>query len=407
MVDLSVMLSHAWSYQALVHDLLNMGLNRVTVDVKDNKEGSSKSEVFDLDPKDTLWSSNAGQSITQVAVSIRQAVEEYEKKVGKKKSEGITVIEEDDINDDDSLGGISKNIHEKINLLPELTKKKEKLDMHSKIAWALLNLIKKRSLDEFVKLEEELVTRSSVSQQKKEVLAAIESDKGTVEDKLRLFLIFYVTHQNLPQSELAEFESKLSALGCDLAPLHYLKTIKAFDDNWATQSTQSTPTSASATSLTKEFLSMFGSMVTAGMQYIVSHSKDYYVTRVVDAITELKYDKLGISDYLYFDPKFPPNSAPRKNTPFREAVIFMVGGGNYLEYQNLKDYAEKSSSTNTTEGVNPLSIGKRIIYGSTEMLNGTQFMAQLAQLGNIYNNTNNSNNNGGGNSGKTSSSQKH
>lgn len=115
---------------------------------------------------------------------------------------------------------------------------------------------------------------------------------------------------------------------------------------------------------------MFGSMVSAGMQYIIPHNKDYYVTRVVDAVMDLKYDKLGtnyeklesfpsfttilavflwviyfnflgISDYLYFDPKFPPNSAPRKNTPFREAIVFMVGGGNYLEFQNLKDYAEK------------------------------------------------------------------
>lgn len=260
--------------------------------------------------------------------------------------------------------------------------------MHTKIAWNLLNMIKKRNLDEFVKLEGEIVTRSSVSQQKKEVLAAIESDKGTTEDKLRLFLIFYVAHQNLPQSELAEFESKLSALGCDLAPLHYLKTIKAFDDNWATQSSQPTSTSTSSTSssapfLSKEFLSMFGSFVSAGMQYFVPQSKDYYVTRVVDAITELKYDKLGIADYLYLDPKFQPNSAPRKNSPFREAVVFMVGGGNYVEYQNLKDYANKAS-TNTTE-VNPLSIGKKIIYGTTEMLNGTQFMNQLAQLGNIYN----------------------
>jgi len=268
------------------------------------------------------------------------------------------------------------------------------LDAHSKIAWALLGLIKQRGIDEYVKLEEELTTRSSekisrstelvLQQTGKEVLAAIESEKGTPEDKLRLFLIFYVTHQNLPVSELADFEKKLEALGCDLSALHYLKGIKAFDDNWATQNlNQSTQSSSTAASFTKEFFSMFGNVVTAGIKYIVPQNKDYYVTRVVDAIMELKSEKLGTSDFHYFDPKFPKN-APRKNTPFKEAIVFIVGGGNYLEYQNLKDYAEKAT-TNVPEGINPSTLSKKIIiYGTTEMLNGSQFLSQISKLGNVY-----------------------
>ena len=33
-VDLTVMLSHSWTYQALCHDIFNMSLNRVKVNVK-------------------------------------------------------------------------------------------------------------------------------------------------------------------------------------------------------------------------------------------------------------------------------------------------------------------------------------------------------------------------------------
>lgn len=33
-VDLTSMLSHSWTYQALVHDVLDMKLNRVTVQVR-------------------------------------------------------------------------------------------------------------------------------------------------------------------------------------------------------------------------------------------------------------------------------------------------------------------------------------------------------------------------------------
>lgn len=68
-----------------------------------------------------------------------------------------------------------------------------------------LDLIKRRSLDEYVKLEEDIVTSgksnsNAAAQLKKEVLAVLDPAKGgTAEDKMRLFLIYYVTHQNLPQ----------------------------------------------------------------------------------------------------------------------------------------------------------------------------------------------------------------
>lgn len=51
-------------------------------------------------------------------------------------------------------------------------------------------------------------------------------------------------------------------------------------------------------------------------------------------------------DYRYFDPKqlrVTDNSQiPRNRIPFQEAIVFMVGGGNYIEYQNLVDYTKVS-----------------------------------------------------------------
>lgn len=67
------------------------------------------------------------------------------------------------------------------------------------------------------------------------------------------------------------------------------------------------------------------------------------MTRIVDAIMEMKND-LGVDSYCYFDPKVQKkmrqSAIPRKSTPFKEAIVFVVGGGNYMEYQNLQDYAK-------------------------------------------------------------------
>lgn len=54
---------------------------------------------------------------------------------------------------------------------------------------------------------------------------------------------------------------------------------------------------------------------------------------------------------------------------FREAIVVTVGGGSYLEYQNLQDFAQQSGGQ------------KSVVYVCTELLTGTEFLGQLAQLG--------------------------
>jgi len=69
------------------------------------------------------------------------------------------------------------------------------------------------------------------------------------------------------------------------------------------------------------------------------------VTRIVDELMEMKTSQ-ETEDYRYFDPKqlrVTDNSQiPRNRIPFQEAIVFMVGGGNYIEYQNLVDYTKVS-----------------------------------------------------------------
>ncbi len=49
--------------------------------------------------------------------------------------------------------------------------------------------------------------------------------------------------------------------------------------------------------------------------------------------------------------------------------MFMVGGGNYLEYESLVTWAQRSQPP------------KSVMYGATELLNGEAFVQQLTELG--------------------------
>jgi hypothetical protein len=56
------------------------------------------------------------------------------------------------------------------------------------------------------------------------VLQALSDEKGTKEDKLRLFLIYYICNQQkLQTQELKELEQLLTGQGIDLKVFKYLK----------------------------------------------------------------------------------------------------------------------------------------------------------------------------------------
>ena len=74
-VDLIPMLAHSWTYQALVHDVLDMKLNRVTVESPEN--GRLQKKAYDIDSKDFFWSKNAGNPFPQVAEDIDGELSRY------------------------------------------------------------------------------------------------------------------------------------------------------------------------------------------------------------------------------------------------------------------------------------------------------------------------------------------
>lgn len=69
------------------------------------------------------------------------------------------------------------------------------------------------------------------------------------------------------------------------------------------------------------------------------------LTKLVNAIMDQKKTS-ETEEYIYFDPKSLTKkklqqSGSFTNEKFKEAIVFVIGGGNYLEYQNLIDSVKK------------------------------------------------------------------
>lgn len=99
---------------------------------------------------------------------------------------------------------------------------------------------------------------------------------------------------------------------------------------------------------------------------------------------------------VVLDPRYEARSrrvAESLHLGFSEVIVFVLGGGNYAEFQNLQDFASRTSAAPDTGGMirGPAAalagpgghaVGvKTVVYGSTEMLSPEQFLSQLARLG--------------------------
>jgi sec1 family domain-containing protein 1 len=72
-VDMVPMLSHSWTYQCLVSDVLRMRLNRITVETPIDENNLSKGTTkrsYDLTSNDFFWARNAPLPFPKVAEDI-------------------------------------------------------------------------------------------------------------------------------------------------------------------------------------------------------------------------------------------------------------------------------------------------------------------------------------------------
>merc|ERR1712029_1319674 len=260
-----------------------------------------------------------------------------------------------------------------VSSLPALLEKKRLIDMHTNIATGLLDQIKTRKLDMFFELEEKVMAKhaSPFGSDRSLIQILEDQDAGTPEDKLRLFLIYYLcSGSSITDAEVDQYSKALEECGCDLASLNYLKRWKSLNNQMSNVSSAATSSDMYSGGGTKT-INMFSKLVAQSSQFVMEGVKNLVVkrhnrpvTRIVEELMETKPGQHQ-DEYRYFDPKIlrGQDNIPRAKNPFQDAIVFMVGGGNYIEYQNLMDYI--SSKNPSAQSLGATSMGYSAVNGTS------------------------------------------
>jgi len=119
-----------------------------------------------------------------------------------------------------------------------------------------------------------------------------------------------------------------------------------------------------------------GLALAAGVRQLLPSKRETAVTRSVAALLDNKGDDEAFG---YLDPKLGATdsgaaaAASRSRAAYSQAIVFIAGPGNYLEYQAVR---QRVSELSSAPGAS------KVVYGCTEVLTPPEFLSQLAPRAN-------------------------
>lgn len=355
--DIAAGLHHPFTYRGLLIDTLGMHLNKVEAETEQGKK------VIDIDPvSDRVYTQYGGRDFGDFSHHVQKALEAF-----RTEYEGLTGANMPKFDD-------SKNaITEMLANAPKLREQKMSLDSHMTLAHTLLKKITEQHLDKYHGVEAGLIFNEGFDMT---AFAELMGSNTPLADKQRIYLVAFIANSS-DEGKLAEIDKLrhfVEGEGKPFPSLQYLKSLRSWSMNTGQRGGGDQQNAASfGWSLAQNLAKNITNTFTQGGR------RQLTLTRLVDALLEDRAASSRSSAAGSARAKLIEGLGaiePRSGRPvdltelrFNQVIVFVAGGGAIAEYENLKHWELEHPR-------------KSVIYGSSDIVRGSELLEELAFLGN-------------------------
>ena len=320
-------LLHQWTYQAMIHELLGINDNLVSLSSKNSKVTLS----MDLDD---LFANNYTKTWAEIAATIQDSLKE------------VAALNHHFQANMQSLD----DMRDFITKFPDFQKSKSNVIKHLDIVESLSSLVHSHSLLEVSEIEQNLACKNNHSAAQSAVQQVVNDGKVRQEDKLKVVMLYALRYETNGSNTTARFCEQLVQNGLAPDRVRLVQTLLSF---------ASTANRTGDLFSNKSWLSSIRQTLNQsvnGVEIVYTQHKPF----LLEQIQDIGKGKLSPEDYP------PKDNALCRTTP-SEVFVFNVGGITYEEAV-------------TSYNINNTPTGLKTVIGGTQILNSAGFLSLLQHL---------------------------
>ena len=317
-----------WTYQAMVHQLLGITNNRVSLAGAPGV-GKELQEVMLSSSQDEFYAANLYSNFGEIGATIKLLMEDFQNKA--KSHQKI-----------DSIADM-KNF---VESYPQFKKMSGTVSKHVTLVSELSRLISKRNLLKVSELEQELVAGGDLKEMVKEVSEMVQDERTSLDDAMRLVMLFALRFETSSSSSVRSMTALLRRRGGE-REARLVQSLQRHAGANARKGDLFAEQNSSTKNLTGK---LFKGL--KGVENVYTQHSPLLKQLAEDVVR----GKLRAATF----PSLTPTDTSR---PAATVIVFVIGGFTYQEAHAV--YQLNSQ------------LGAQVLLGGTSVLNSAAFVEQV------------------------------
>lgn len=360
-------LLNQWTYEAMLHELIGVNFNRISLKDAPNVPDDCRELVLD-DDEDQFFRENRYRNFGDLGTNLQKLVDAFQRKS----------------NSNSKLSTID-DMMKFVGNFPEFRKSSSNVAKHVALAGELSRLVGSMNLLEVSQLEQDIACRQAEADHRAQVMDMLGQSNVTQSDKLRLVMLYSLRYEGINDKGLPLMKEALFKAGLGSDGIHLITSVKEY---------AGVAKRSSDVFSNRSFFAKASNTVRRGIGG-VDNVYTQHEPLVIETLENLFKSKLKNIEFPLVRPEesgYGGNSLTANIddsttiAPSRDVIIVMAGGATYEEAKCISalnggshDFVPPEGSITASAAAITKQMKARVILAGTCIHNSTSFAVEITR----------------------------